>query len=267
MVVIWGVDFSGARDAEKRIWIAKGREGTDALASATDVTALAPLTAFKADAKGAAAAARALADLVMTEKPATVGIDAPLGVPARAAPQGWARFVTSLPECFTDAEAFRAHVLGACEGREVRRACDVAAKTPFAVANLRLYRQSYHAMADFAAPLLRAGAAVFPPMQAIRDDKPLVLETCPASALKAWGRYRAYKGAAMARRAQRETFLEHLAGRGLAMSDALREIALEDAGGDALDALIALEITARTRRAIPTLSPNDPRWVEAEVFY
>jgi hypothetical protein len=71
----------------------------------------------------------------------------------------------------------------------------------------------------------------------------------------------------MAQRAQRETLLEHLAGRGLAISDALRDIALEDAGGDALDALIALEITARARRAIPTLTTDDPRWVEAEVFY
>jgi len=71
----------------------------------------------------------------------------------------------------------------------------------------------------------------------------------------------------VARRAQRETLLEHLTQCGLAMNDALRDIALEDAGGDALDALIALEITARTRRAIPSLSPDDPRRVEAEVFY
>ncbi len=89
-------------------------------------------------------------------------------------------------------------------------------------------------------PLVRDGVACVPPMQPLQRAKPRLLEIRPASALKALGLYRPYKGRRRSLRAARRALLEALSDRlGLSFSAEIRRTALENVGGDALDSIVA----------------------------
>jgi len=124
---------------------------------------------------------------------------------------------------------------------------DVETRTPFCPYNLRMYRQTYWGIAHILMPLVTARAAVALPMQAPRPGVPWLLETCPASVLKRSGLYRPYKGVSDSHRAQRRRILDTLIARGRLVLGAsgLRQRILEDAGGDALDAVVAAVTTTK----------------------
>jgi hypothetical protein len=77
---------------------------------------------------------------------------------------------------------------------------------------------------------------------------PWLLETCPATALIAWGIRRPYKGTTRIHRLGRKTILGWLEGHGglRIISPRLRKKIIEQAGGDALDSAIAAWIAWRT---------------------
>jgi len=125
----------------------------------------------------------------------------------------------------------------------------VAAKTPFAAWHRRLYRQTWHSLVDLYGPLLRAGAVTVAPFQPADGRRPRLAEICPASTLKHLGLYRPYKGRGLAD-ARRALLSETIARAGLQVPRALREQAVEDPGGDALDAVIALAAAVRCRAQI-----------------
>src|SRR5690606_15501439 len=74
-------------------------------------------------------------------------------------------------------------------------------------------------------------------------DRPLIVETCPASTLKALGLYRThqgYKGRAPSCRQARRRILSALEDLKLvSLSDPLRQRIIANQGGDALDSVIA----------------------------
>lgn len=233
-----GVDFSGARDAGRRIWIAAGSSlpggslRIDSCVRAADLPGGGP---------GREAALAALRARIASEGPCVVGLDFPFSLPRALVPDpSWEDFIRAFPRRYRDAEAFRAACLAAAGGRELRRATDRAARVPFSAYNLRLYRQTFHGIRDVLVPLVTAGAARASPLQPADPAKPLLLEICPASTLKAARRYLPYKGRDARRRAARRAILARAeADLGAPLEPALRRPIVADAGGDALDAVLA----------------------------
>jgi len=249
-----GIDFSGAQDAGKKIWIAEGAEDGSVLS-------LLPARELPDSGVDRARALPALARHIAGLGPAVVGIDAPNSLPRSFAPEGWAPWFAGFASSNASAELFRAACRRATGGRETKRPCDVAAKTPFAAWNLRLYRQTWHSLVDLYVPLLRADAVTVAPFQRNDRRRPRLAEICPASTLKHLGLYRSYKGAPFIE--ARRTLLREMTAHGsLRIPHHLRERAIEDQGGDALDAVIALAAALRCRRQIARHDPAS----EGEVY-
>lgn len=269
---IIGIDFSGARDAGRLIWIAEGVRAGGSLRLAACLSASELPLSGPDRATALAALVRHLANL----GDAAVGIDVPFGLPAPLIGAGdWLDFIRGFAARWTDAAAFRFHCRDFAGGRELRRRCDDEARTPFCPYNLRLHRQTWHGIAEVIAPLVLAGHATAPPMQQAAPGRPLLLETCPASFLKRQGEdlYRPYKGTTAAHRAQRGAIFGWLVERGLLRppSEATAQRILNNAGGDALDAVIAA-IIALTASADPVnLRPRADREradrLEARVYF
>ncbi|MFP5501598.1 MAG: hypothetical protein ACLGIN_03855, partial [Candidatus Sericytochromatia bacterium] len=146
----------------------------------------------------------------------------------------------------------RAACRAATGGQEIKRETDRLARVPFNAFNLRVYRQTYYGLREVIAPLVRSGRAAVLPMQPPAEDRAWVLEVCPASTLKRLGLYYtaagrpwSYKGRTEAHQAARARLWLALTDRyGLRAGPAKRRAAIEDAGGDALDAVIAACATA-----------------------
>uniref|UniRef100_A0A832I4P7 DUF429 domain-containing protein n=1 Tax=Eiseniibacteriota bacterium TaxID=2212470 RepID=A0A832I4P7_UNCEI len=241
-VAVHGVDWSGAALAGRHIWIASGWRARRGL----EVTAVVRASDLPGGGVERAAALAAVRAFVAARPGEAVGIDAPLGLPRALAAADWQSTVRAVARD-RDAGAFRARCAARTGGREPRRACDVAARTPFAPTNLRLYRQTFHALAGLVAPLLEAGRVRVAPMQRPAARAALLLEVCPASTLAREGLRVPYKGRGGRLRDARARIAAALAGRGLAARIACgaREAAVEDPGGDALDAVVACCAAAR----------------------
>lgn len=252
-----GIDFSGAKDAGRKIWIAEGVAAKDGLA----VLSLIQASELPDSGADRAEALAALTQHIKGRGRSIVGIDAPNSLPRSFAPDGWAPWFAGFAAAHASAEHFREACREATGGKESKRSCDVTAKTPFAAWNLRLYRQTWHSLVGLYAPLLAASAVTVAPFQ--RDDgkRPRLAEICPASTLKRLGLYGSYKGRQFAderRRLVREIVERAL----LQLPRRLSERAIEDRGGDALDAVIALATAMRCR---PQIARHDST-SEGEVY-
>ena len=244
---IYGVDFSGAKDAGRRMWIAGGTAEGDMLRIETCHSA----DALPGSGRGRDRCLAALWDFIGENAACAFGLDFPFGLPQSLVGQdSWDDFVASFPGAYASPQAFRQSCRAAAGGRELKRVTDRESKTPFAPYNLRLYRQTYFGIRDVLHPLVRDGLACVLPMQRRRADRAWVLEICPASTLKVAGLYMSYKDGPYEHRAARECILERLeATSALSLSTpAVREAVLNDRGGDALDSVIAALATFRALR-------------------
>jgi hypothetical protein len=261
-----GVDFSGARDAGRRIWIARGRDDAGRLA----IESVIPALALPDGGQPPATAWAALRASIAAARDAVIGLDMPFGLPRPVvAEANWAEFVRAFAGRHGDAAAFRAamcaHGLG-----EIKRRTDIETKTPFAGWNVRMYRQTHAALAHVLAPLIAADAIRAAPMQPAAPGKPLLIEVCPASTLKDTGLYFPYKGRSGERRAARAAILDGLVRRGHFVPPAapLREAVLADIGGDALDAVIAAATAFRARNDPHLATARDAlEAIEGRVFF
>ncbi|WP_027718062.1 DUF429 domain-containing protein [Desulfovirgula thermocuniculi] len=233
---IWGVDFSGAADAGRRIWIARG----EAVGGALHVT-----RCFRAEDLTGAGGERslifaALRDFIARQRDCAVGLDFPFGLPQRLVKEeSWEEFVLSFPGCYAGPEEFRQKCLEAAGGKELKRVGEQRCRAPFSPYNLRLYRQTYYGIREVLHPLVKEGLACVLPVQEARPWVPWLVEVCPAATLKAQDLYLPYKGRGKEREKARAAILEALEGRGvLAVRGEVKELAVRDAGGDALDSIL-----------------------------
>ena len=151
-------------------------------------------------------------------------------------------------------------------GREPKRATDVESKTPWCAFNIRLYRQSYHGMADLLRPLVTRREALALPMQVPAAGLPWLIETCPASALKHLGWRGSYKGAGF-RDARRQILRRLSAAELLApLPRSLQQRVAGDMGGDALDSIIAALATAQALGDIDA-GDGDGDKLEGRVYF
>jgi hypothetical protein len=244
---IVGLDFSGAVAAGKAIWIAEGHEarGLLVLESCRPALELPGSGAMRGTALPAVV--RHLASL----GDAIVGCDFPFGLPREVMGSAdWRGFLNAFPARFRSAEAFRDSCRAATGGRELRRLCDVEAKVPFCAWNLRLYRQTWHGIAEILRPLVLEHDARVLPMEAALPDRLWLTEVCPASFLKRIRLYEPYKGRGAHHRAMRAGMLARLVADKLLapLAPSLERRLLDDPGGDALDSVIAAVATWRNWR-------------------
>eukprot|EP00928_Gymnodinium_smaydae_P078321 TRINITY_DN6217_c0_g2_i1.p1 TRINITY_DN6217_c0_g2~~TRINITY_DN6217_c0_g2_i1.p1 ORF type:complete len:334 (+),score=64.98 TRINITY_DN6217_c0_g2_i1:65-1066(+) len=225
-----------------------------------------------------------------------VGLDSPPSVAAQfIQPLQWRRWVKEFPTRFPTAEAFRrAHIVkqsgSAAKTLEPKRETDILTKVPFAPQNLRMFRQSYNAIAGVYGPL--AGEFAVIPCMRPSEGQPLLFESCPASVLKRLGLYKpSYKSKGLsdvksieAARGRRQALLRALE-RGVAVapggdagvlavdfsSAGLKRSLVEDPGADGLDAVLAAVGAACATRSGSFPAPCDGVWrkiyaVEACVY-
>jgi hypothetical protein len=259
-----GVDFSGARDAGRLIWIAEGRlvSGSvrvEACFSATDL----PGGGTERDAAHAA-----LVAYLALQSDALVGLDLPFSLPRALIPdRAWVDFVRAYPARFATSAEFRSAAVAAGNGRELKRRTDIETRVPFAPANMRMYRQVHYGIGAILSPLISADAARAIPMQAPAEGKPILAEICPASLLKSLDLYPSYKGTTSGHRDARRRILAGLVARRLVAgpSKSLEDKLIGDRGGDALDAVLAAIAAARTTRLDPR-PRDDLEAVEGRVY-
>ena len=241
---IIGIDWSGATDAGRRIYIAEGRLADGGLG----LTALRRAEELPGAHRQRETCLPVLCAWLAAQGPCAVGLDFPFGLPRPLvdAPD-WVSFVADFPVRFRSPEAFRDWCRDRSGRRELRRRTDIETRTPFAPYNLRLYRQTYWGITALLAPLVARGAAVALPMQPAAPGLPWLLEACPASLLKRLGEYTPYKGRGVRRRDARVHILETLRARERLHKPrkAIVERIVDDSGGDALDAVIAGLAAAR----------------------
>jgi hypothetical protein len=236
---ILGVDFSGANDAGRKIWIAECRRGRG---NRLELLDLLPAAELPDSGKAPAVAIAALARHVVKQPDTIAGFDFPFTLPKVVMDAPWESFVADFARRFADPDAFRAWALRRADGREIRRAADREARTPFNSYNLRIYRQTWWGIAHLVGPIVAAGAAVVRPYQPLpARPHPILIEACPASSLKAIGFYPAYKGCSGAHRLERKAILQRLIDTGAIgrPGGRIQQILLDNIGGDALDAVIA----------------------------
>jgi hypothetical protein len=261
---ILGVDFSGANDAGRKIWIAEAKRGRGNRLTLIDVR-----PAYELPHSGVAPglAIAALARHVVQDPDTIAGFDFPFTLPKSVIDTStWEAFVIGFAARFADPDAFRLWALRRADGRELRRAADRDAKTPFNSYNLRIYRQTWWGIAHLLAPLLNSGQAIVRPYQPIpAKPHPIVIEACPASSLKSIGFYPAYKGRSGAHHLERKAVLHKLIESGFLEppNAIIKRRLLENTGGDALDAVIAAIATAH---AAIELDPDHDRRIEGIIY-
>jgi hypothetical protein len=261
---ILGVDFSGASDAGRKIWIAEGRlDDAGALELLTCVAAIDLPGGGKAPAEAVPALARHIAGL----GPARVGCDFPFSLPRDlVGARSWRSFAIRYAADFADADTFRGLMRTQHNAAEHKRMTDRIAKTPFNSYNLRLYRQTWWGISGVLRPLIASRAASVRPQQRLLPGKPTLIEVCAACTLKSIRLYPPYKGSEAKHRRARRNILDGLIERGAlgAPGRRMRSILLDNDGGDALDAVIGAIATAR---ADLTIEADPYQRLEGRVYF
>jgi hypothetical protein len=241
---VWGVDFSGAKDAGKKIWIARG----DVRGGIVEIERCDPARELPGFKTGRDDCLAALCEFVAGEGECVLGFDFPFGLPEKLVKERtWEEFVAAFPTKYADPESFKSACRSAACERELKRLTDKECQSPFSPYNLRLYRQTYYGMRDFLGPIVARELTCVIPMQRPVPGKPWVLEVCPAATLKREGLYVrdgrpvSYKKKTEKHREARRRILEGIERPGVLRigSQEIREKVLDDSEGDGLDSVIA----------------------------
>jgi hypothetical protein len=262
---ILGIDFSGASDAGRKIWIAEGVQR----AGRFHLLDLRQACALEGGGIGPELAIAGLARHIVQAPDTIAGCDFPFSLPrSMISDRRWIDFVAAFPERFPYPDSFRNWALRAAGGRELRRDADRAAATPFNSYNLRIYRQTWWGIARLLQPLLTTGAAIAVPYQRpSRKLRPVLLEACPACALKSIDMYRTYKGSAAEHGRQREAIVRRLIALGHLAAPAHEDMQrlICDKGGDALDAVISALVASAAEEFAAGQHAADN--IEGEIYW
>jgi hypothetical protein len=268
---IYGVDFSGAEKAGRKIWIASGTAESNGL-RIEDCFRGEDLPGSR---RHRAGCLEALRDFVRGQRAGAFGFDFPFGIPGHLVEdESWEGFVRGFPSRYGSPDIFRESCRKAAGPHEVRRETDRESHTPFSPYNLRIYKQTYFGIRDLLAPLVRENAVCVLPMQAPLAEKPWLLEICPASTLRELGksrfpyRYKGKKGKHAQARAEILTALERHEGL-TRLAPKIRAAILANPEGDALDSVIAALAThraLRNPRILKPLADSNPGAREGYVF-
>lgn len=245
--VFIGVDFSGASNPRRTMWIAfaEGKASKLRISSLRNGLSHAELC----DAVRKARPRVAVMDFpfgLSTAAAKNIGLDSETRTPKDAASL-WSR-VGAFADPWTFRDSAKGNRRGVGSENDQWRETDKRFKSTWAPTNLRLCSQTYRGMRDVLSHLV-GDFEVAPWSESGSPNaaaKGLLLEGCPRSSLRAWGLpHYGYKGPDDRCRETRDTILRSLAERsGLVFERAAdRDACLTDQGGDALDAVI-MAVTA-----------------------
>ena len=250
-VTVLGVDLSAsASAAHRKTWITRATVTDGAVALDQPV----PARTLPSEPRSRDAVFDALRRTIAeAEPPAVVGLDAPFSLPEPiVAESDWRAFLETVPDTFSDADDFQTtcHRLTkratGGDRKEIRRRCDgrFDGLCPY---NRFVFRITYHALRDLLVPLVRSETAAAWPFQpgAATADR-VLLETYPAAVLgsRLAVRSTTYKDAHDDPAFRRAVLDQVLANDAVAVdphptATAIRSVVADDAGGDALDSLLA----------------------------
>jgi hypothetical protein len=262
---VYGVDFSGARDAGNRIWIARGVIKGDVLI----IRGCFRAQEVPGSGKERERSFKALRAFITAQKHGIFGMDFPFGIPSPLVKQhSWEEFVSSFDGTYRGPNEFRTMCMLASSGRELKRRTDMDTQTPFSPYNLRVYRQTYFGIRDVLRPLIKDATASVVPMQKPLPDKAWIVEICPASTLKREHLRLSYKGKGKQRKAARAVILEAIEKTGFLTVEepSLRSGILGNPSGDAIDSVIAAFATFRALRNGLGFCNTTPYSIEGRVY-
>lgn len=251
MEKILGVDFSGSKRPENKIALAE-LENKDVL-TLKKVYLLSDLKPLENP--------FALLVSIIAKFPIT-GLDAPLGLPYSSIEvDSYDELLKRFSDQFKTPEQLYAH--GKNFKKEPKREAETVAGVPFSAYNLRLYRQTWNAIAQVARPLVWEHN--FAVAGAMNRKNKLLLEACPASYWKKIARLNAsYKGKSTALRKERENKLNYLINQEqLYVLKDQKEKIIQNTEGDLLDAVTCAIIAKHARVNVANI--NNPG--EPGVFY
>jgi hypothetical protein len=250
---VYGVDFSGAKQAGRCIWVARTEPRARGRLS---LVTLDRLDSLCGTAERAVCLA-VLVQLVNDSDAALWGFDCPFGLPVELFPEGapWTDQFTFLEEYGEEAYACGLECIrrtkkmrGALHRTRLhcRRQSDLEAKAPFDAFHYRMIYQTFYGMRDVVRPLAATPRTAVLPFQyrKLSQARRVVVECCPSSVLKKDGlphqNYKHPKGGPLPRRHLR-TRHDILAGLAklVRIGDRHRRVIMRNPGGDALDAVIA----------------------------
>jgi hypothetical protein len=248
---IFGVDFSGAKLAGRNTWVARLEPAGRLRLPHYRLAGLACLERLAGTAERGPALAH-LVGLIAGSREALWALDFPFGLPVEVMEPGggWPEQFAFLAAWGEDAYGVgleclrRAKQLGG--PNHIRRLTDSEEKAPFDCYHYRIIYQTFFGMRDVLGPLLRTKQTAILPFQYRRLAKAerVVVEACPASTLKRLGlphqNYKQPQGGPLTRkrRLTRRAIVHGLAGL-VELDDRQRRVLMRNAGGDALDAVIA----------------------------
>ena len=264
---VLGIDFSGAKDAGNKIWIAEAIVNANGI----EIESCMPVRKLPGGASDRDSALQVLVEYLAEQSGSLAGLDFPFSLPARLIRErNWKDFISTFPQCYPSPEFFRINCTARGGGYEIKRKTDLQARVPFSAYNLRLYRQTYWGIRDVLYPLITNDAVRVIPIQTPCVRKPVIAEICPASILKREGLYCSYKGRGQELREARQYIMEQLIKRRV-MRRPGRSIlnqVLDNAGGDALDSVIATIGAARVIMDLESMRARDVLdLVEGRVYF
>jgi hypothetical protein len=242
-----GVDFSGAKEAGRNIWVARATPSGRRLR----VRELSSLAALAGTAERAPALAH-LVSLIRESADALWAMDFPFALPLevlQGPDRSWKGQLDWVHDWGDDAYGLglecirRARTLG--DRMHLRRRTDAEAKAPFDCYHYRIIFQTFYGMRDVLRPLSTArGVAVLPfHYRRLPNARTVVMECCPSSVLKRLKLpHQNYKqpagGPLTAKRINtRHAILDGLRPH-VRLDPRFVRIAMRNPGGDALDAVI-----------------------------
>jgi hypothetical protein len=251
---ILGIDFSGAVDAGRKIWIAEAHHDLRERDRPLIIDRCRPAIDLPGSGITPDLAIGALARHIASDTTTVAGCDFPFGLPAKLVDAlTWEEFIGQFPLRFPHHDSYREDNRNRTQLLEIKRLTDRVAGTPFNSYNLRLYRQAWWGMAKLLHPLVTTGLAMVAPQMPVIGLKPIVLEVCAACSLKHLDCYPSYKGREQLHRKARQRILDCLIGLNFLQppTASLRRTLLDNNGGDALDAVIGAVATAHADLAAP----------------
>lgn len=196
---------------------------------------------------------------------AIFGCDFPFSLPKSLIKQdSWTGFLHDFTH--RDADAFRDHCRRKTNGAEPKRETDKESGTPWCAFNIRLRHQTFHGISRVLKPLVAGEYASVLPMQQPCDDRPWIIETCPASLLISIGHRPPYKG--RKQRDVRSALVSELVQRGLfrRLPPDIHRTVIENVGGDALDSILAAIATTAALNEIEA-GHGGGHALEGRVYY
>lgn len=263
MTRILGIDFSGAKNAGKKIWIATAHQSRGPL----QIQDCRPASTLPASGRSPEIALAALRRYI-TEVPDTIaGCDFPFSLSLEMIyDDQWSSFSRNFTKRYPSPIEFYNSTHAATGGLEWKRRTDYQDRTPFNAFNLRLYRQTWWGIGHLLAPLIADEAVTVWPQMKRRLGAPVLIEVCAACSLISLLHYPSYKGKTKTHAAARAGIVDMLTANGwlAPLETSMQASLIENTEGDALDAVIG---AVAVNRADLTRKPDRIDRFEGRVFY